>query len=191
MTGDQPSVALVSGEAGIGKTRLVGELLATLPPPTTTLGRDGPAGLAGPSGGRRGRPGRRARHGRRETRRRARSTWSPRALERGPAVLVVEDLHWIDAASANVIDRIAQQTLAATRRDRDLPPERAVPRPARRRAGPAARAPPRRRAGSAGPARSHRGRRSRRRDPGRSATVGRRRGASTAAAAAFRSSSRS
>ena len=31
------------------------------------------------------------------------------ALERGPTVLVVEDLHWIDAASANVIDRIAQQ----------------------------------------------------------------------------------
>jgi predicted ATPase len=35
-TGD-PAVALISGEAGIGKTRLVAELVATLPPTMPVL----------------------------------------------------------------------------------------------------------------------------------------------------------
>ena len=35
MISDQPAVALVSGEAGIGKTRLVRELVASLPTTTT------------------------------------------------------------------------------------------------------------------------------------------------------------
>ncbi len=108
MTGDQPSVALVSGEGGIGKTRLVGELLATLPDTTTTLvataqpgslGRPGDAvaGLVGDNGATTGDPAADA------------FDLVAAALARGPAVLVVEDLHWIDAASANAVDRIAQQ----------------------------------------------------------------------------------
>jgi DNA-binding CsgD family transcriptional regulator len=111
MTGDQPAVALVSGEAGIGKTRLVGELLATLPETTTTLvataqpgslGRPGDAvsglaGFAGGNGAATGDPGADA------------FDVVAEALALGPAVLVVEDLHWIDAASANAVDRIAQQ----------------------------------------------------------------------------------
>jgi len=108
MTGDQPSVALVSGEGGIGKTRLVGELLATVPETTTTLvataqpgslGRPGDAvsSLVGDHGAATGDPEADA------------FDLVAAALARGPAVLVVEDLHWIDAASANAIDRIAQQ----------------------------------------------------------------------------------
>ena len=47
------------------------------------------------------------------------------AVASGPVVLVVEDLHWIDAASANLIDRIAQQpwpnlVIIATYRPNDL-----------------------------------------------------------------------
>ncbi len=108
MTGDQPAVALVSGEGGIGKTRLVGELLATLPETTTTLvataqpgslGRPGDAvsSLVGDSGTATEDPATAA------------FDMVAAALARGPAVLVVEDLHWIDAASANAVDRIAQQ----------------------------------------------------------------------------------
>ena len=37
MTSDQPAVALVSGEAGIGKTRLVRELVASLPSSVNTI----------------------------------------------------------------------------------------------------------------------------------------------------------
>jgi Mg-chelatase subunit ChlI len=39
-TGD-PAVALISGEAGIGKTRLVAELVATLPPTMPVLAGQG------------------------------------------------------------------------------------------------------------------------------------------------------
>ena len=47
------------------------------------------------------------------------------AVRRGPTVLVVEDLHWVDSASANLIDRIAQQpwpnlVVIATYRPNDL-----------------------------------------------------------------------
>jgi hypothetical protein len=42
-TGD-PAVALISGEAGIGKTRLVAELVATLPPTPPVLAGQGGAG---------------------------------------------------------------------------------------------------------------------------------------------------
>ena len=47
------------------------------------------------------------------------------AIGRGPVVLVVEDLHWVDAASANLIDRMAQQpwpnlVIIATYRPNDL-----------------------------------------------------------------------
>jgi DNA-binding CsgD family transcriptional regulator len=110
MTGDQPSVALVSGEAGIGKTRLVSELLATLPPTTTTLvataqpgslGRPGDAvsGLVTAHYSGTGDPSDPM----------AAFTVVEAAHEKGPTVLAVEDLHWIDAASANAIDRITQQ----------------------------------------------------------------------------------
>ena len=64
MTGDQAAVALVSGEAGIGKTRLVRELVQSLPGADHDARRDRPAGVDGPSPRRRRRAGR-ARPGRR------------------------------------------------------------------------------------------------------------------------------
>ena len=47
MTGDQPTVALVSGEPGIGKTRLVLEALAAVPPRVTTIGVSAQPGSMG------------------------------------------------------------------------------------------------------------------------------------------------
>jgi hypothetical protein len=40
-TGPGPAVALISGEAGIGKTRLVAELIATLDPALPVLAGQG------------------------------------------------------------------------------------------------------------------------------------------------------
>lgn len=46
---DQPRVALIAGEPGIGKTRLINELLATLPPEHVVLvGHAEPGSLSRP-----------------------------------------------------------------------------------------------------------------------------------------------
>ena len=90
MTGDQAAVALVSGEAGIGKTRLVRELVAVAAGRTTTLGviaQPGSMGrpldavaVAGRAGAGRRRAGeRRVRH-----RRRGHRAGPGRARGRGP-----------------------------------------------------------------------------------------------------------
>jgi DNA-binding CsgD family transcriptional regulator len=123
MTSEQPAVALVSGEPGIGKTRLVRELVDSLPTRITTIGiiaqpgsmgrpLDAVTGLVDPSFTG-------------DDLATAVCDLVAEAVAKGPTVLVVEDLHWIDTASANLIDRIAQQpwpnlVIMATYRPNDL-----------------------------------------------------------------------
>jgi DNA-binding CsgD family transcriptional regulator len=123
MTSEQPAVALVSGEPGIGKTRLVRELVESLPARLTTIGAiaqpgsmgrplDAVTGLVDP-----------ALTG--DDLATAVFDLVAAAVANGPTVFIVEDLHWIDTASANLIDRIAQQpwpnlVIVATYRPNDL-----------------------------------------------------------------------
>ena len=107
--GGRGGVALVSGEAGIGKTSLVGAAVAALPARARVLRGAcddliaprsfGPAAgcgagdfrTAGGGGRGRRRPGHRVRS------RVRRARWSG-----GPVVLVVEDVHWADDATLDL-----------------------------------------------------------------------------------------
>jgi predicted ATPase len=120
----RPEVAIVAGEPGIGKTRLVQELLATLSPETVVLiGHAEPGSLARPyevlldavdaAGGdpvdeallaALADPGRSPV----ERLHTGLSIVSALAGE-APAVLVFEDLHWADSESAALFERIADQ----------------------------------------------------------------------------------
>ena len=125
---DLPTVALIAGEAGIGKTRLVRELLAILPRDVTVL-----SAIAEPNS--LGHPFDIARQ-------LATATTNAEgvldddptesviaaittAAGEGRVAVVIEDLHWIDSDSVNVIDAIARQPLPnvvlfATYRPSDL-----------------------------------------------------------------------
>jgi DNA-binding CsgD family transcriptional regulator len=121
---DLPAVALVAGEAGIGKTRLLRELVRCVPSPTVVL-----AGNADP--GALGRPYELAGSllGRDLSMEadpvRAALDLTSARIGSAPAVLLFEDLHWADAESVAVIDRLAQQpwpnvVIVGTYRPEDL-----------------------------------------------------------------------
>ena len=106
---DTPELVLISGEAGIGKTRLLREFLNRLPAnvrPLIAAAQPGSLGRAFdvvsqlcPAGGDPSRDVVPA---------------IVAAASDGPVVLVVEDLHWIDADSAHVLEHVAQQPLPKT-----------------------------------------------------------------------------
>jgi predicted ATPase len=101
-------VALVAGEAGIGKTRLLRELVRCVPSSTVVL-----AGNADP--GALGRPYELASGllghdlATEADPVRAALELTVARIGSAPAVLLFEDLHWADAESVAVIDRLAQQ----------------------------------------------------------------------------------
>ncbi|MBM2614922.1 AAA family ATPase [Actinoplanes sp. LDG1-06] len=118
----EPAVAVIAGEPGIGKTRLVHELLGTLPDTTVVLvGHAEPGSLSRPYevllDAIDGRP----EVGEEELAALADASRSPvERLHTGlailndligdaPAVIVFEDLHWADSESAALFERIADQ----------------------------------------------------------------------------------
>ncbi|MEZ5270912.1 MAG: LuxR C-terminal-related transcriptional regulator [Ilumatobacteraceae bacterium] len=102
---DGPEIALVSGEAGIGKTRLLREFIEALPADVTVLSAQARPGSMGRPLDVMGQL--------------ADNTNDPAevrqvvedAAARGRAVLVVEDLHWADAESAHVLEQICNTAL--------------------------------------------------------------------------------
>ena len=120
---DAPEVALVSGEPGIGKTRLLRELLERLPADVTVLSTQAQPGSLG-------RPfdviGQLVADGVDP------ATGAAAVIEAavgaGRTVLVVEDLHWADADSAHLIEHLAvrpwpQLVVIGTYRPTDLSPK--------------------------------------------------------------------
>jgi DNA-binding CsgD family transcriptional regulator/tetratricopeptide (TPR) repeat protein len=110
-------VALIAGEPGIGKTRLVQELLATLPAGTTVLvGRAEPGSLARPYELLIDALGLHDSSQLRELTDPARSSVErlhtgldlvEQSIGGAPAVIVFDDLHWVDSESAALFERIA------------------------------------------------------------------------------------
>jgi DNA-binding CsgD family transcriptional regulator len=118
----EPAVALIAGEPGIGKTRLVQELLATVPAATVVLvGQAEPGSLSRPYevllDAIDGRPEvdedqlAALADARRSPVERLHTGLAVVAdlIGDSPAVIVFEDLHWADSESAALFERIADQ----------------------------------------------------------------------------------
>jgi DNA-binding CsgD family transcriptional regulator len=118
----EPAVALIAGEPGIGKTRLVQELLATVPAETVVLvGQAEPGSLSRPYevllDAIDGRPEvdedqlAALADARRSPVERLHTGLAVVAdlIGDSPAVIVFEDLHWADSESAALFERIADQ----------------------------------------------------------------------------------
>ncbi|WP_430782888.1 ATP-binding protein [Actinoplanes sp. G11-F43] len=117
-----PAVAIIAGEPGIGKTRLVHELLATLPATTVVLvGQAEPGSLSRPYEVLLDAVDGFATDVSEEAGRLTDARLSPvERLHAGlalvadligeaPAVIVFEDLHWADSESAALFERLADQ----------------------------------------------------------------------------------
>ena len=123
--GRVPSVALVAGEAGIGKTRLIQELIARVPPGTIVLAGQADPGTVGrpmelvldavdgPAGETHGElVGVIRDAGRPSDERVSGAVELVRRLTAGATSLVVfEDLHWADSESVSVFERLAEPDL--------------------------------------------------------------------------------
>ena len=101
---DGPEIALVSGEAGIGKTRLLREFIDALPSSVTVLTTQARPGSLGRPFDVMGQLVPDATDVAAEVR-----ALIDRALAAGRVLLVVEDLHWADADSAHLVEQLCMQ----------------------------------------------------------------------------------
>jgi DNA-binding CsgD family transcriptional regulator len=151
---DAPAVALIGGEAGVGKTRLVRELLARLPDARVVVGQADPGSLGRPFSLVLDAIGRDAEHAEQlavvtdeqrpmEERSKAAEEIVADLASTGPTVVVFDDLHWADAPSAAIFERLAEPgsgpvlLLGTYRPDgmtRRQPAAQVLPRVERRRA---------------------------------------------------------
>lgn len=121
VTSGRPEVAILAGEPGVGKTRLVQELLTTVPAGTVVLvGHAEPESLARPYevllDALADKPDATADEALTDP---ARSPVErlhtglaivERLVGEAPAVIVFEDLHWVDSESAALFERLAERT---------------------------------------------------------------------------------
>jgi len=107
-TGDSPEIALVSGEAGVGKTRLLREFIAALPNDVTVLAAQAQPGSMGRAFDVVGQLLGGATTSLDDVADEARRVVAA-AVAKGRTLLLVEDLHWADADSVHFVEQLCMQ----------------------------------------------------------------------------------